>query len=84
MFLALTCNTVSLLGGGQVIKKLLKEVQSALVLMAKVLTRTGMLVFHAEMEATLSEGKTITERLTGSVFFSEVADFIPTWYVHKL
>lgn len=82
MFLALTCNTVSLLGGGQVIKKLLKG-QSALVLMAKVLTRTGMLVFHAEMEATLSEGKTITERLTGSVFFSEVADFIPTWYVHK-
>lgn len=46
------------------VKKLLKESQSVLVPLAKVLRHMGMLAFSAEMESTLSKGGgDVTERL---------------------
>lgn len=55
MLLALTCNTIELLGGGQVIKTTFERRPISLGALAKVLRRISMPVFNAEMEATLSK-----------------------------
>lgn len=55
MLLVLTCNTIELLGGGQVIKTMFERRPISLGALAKVLRRIRMPVFYAEMEATLSK-----------------------------
>lgn len=81
MLLALTCNAIELLGGGQVIKTTFERRPISLGALAKVLRHIRMPVFYAEMEATLSKQGRESYQETGSVFPLEVAGFIPTWCV---
>lgn len=77
MLRAPTCNTMELLGGGQVIKTTFERRPTSLGALAKVLRRIRMPVFYAEMEATLSQGGKVTKRLVLSSLRKLQASFPP-------